>query len=271
VGARCSNASFKSPPTLPAGLPPPPQQLTFTQPPRGRGCSNFRHSFACATKRFPSPRCASAIQIGRPLESIAETQPPTPTGHTELVGDDFLHTFTRFAHQKIVAVSIRHAKLAVTSMAKNKITGGCYCGEVRFSASPEVRVRTNCHCGNCRRAAGAQAVAWITVKRSQFQFVKGTPRRYRTETGAWRTFCSRCGTSLTYEHDKRPAEIDVTTGSLDSSGRFPANEGCLPGGTAALGRSHPSLNSHPHVDKVRPRKDKRGVDLMSDALPFDRL
>ncbi len=27
------------------------------------------------TKRFPSPRCASAIQIVRPLESIAETQP----------------------------------------------------------------------------------------------------------------------------------------------------------------------------------------------------
>ena len=28
-----------------------------------------------ATKRFPSPRCASAIQIVRPLEPIAETQP----------------------------------------------------------------------------------------------------------------------------------------------------------------------------------------------------
>src|SRR6266699_3830502 len=27
------------------------------------------------TKRFPSPRCASAIQIVRPLELIAETQP----------------------------------------------------------------------------------------------------------------------------------------------------------------------------------------------------
>jgi hypothetical protein len=32
-------------------------------------------SSACATKRFPSPRCASTIQIVRPLESIAETQP----------------------------------------------------------------------------------------------------------------------------------------------------------------------------------------------------
>src|SRR5205807_4411046 len=32
-------------------------------------------SSTCTTKRFPSPRCASAIQIVRPLESIAETQP----------------------------------------------------------------------------------------------------------------------------------------------------------------------------------------------------
>jgi hypothetical protein len=26
-----------------------------------------------------------------------------------------------------------------------------------------------------------------------------------------------------------------------------------------------------HVYEVRPRKDKRGVDLISDALPFGRL
>jgi hypothetical protein len=26
-----------------------------------------------------------------------------------------------------------------------------------------------------------------------------------------------------------------------------------------------------HVYEVRPRKDKRGVDLVSDALPFGRL
>jgi hypothetical protein len=33
------------------------------------------NSSARTTKRFPSPRCASTIQIIRPLESIAETQP----------------------------------------------------------------------------------------------------------------------------------------------------------------------------------------------------
>jgi hypothetical protein len=38
---------------------------------------------------------------------------------------------------------------------------------------------------------------------------------------------------------------------------------------------HPWLNSHlresVRVYEVRPRKDKRGVDLISDALPFGRL
>jgi hypothetical protein len=31
------------------------------------------------------------------------------------------------------------------------------------------------------------------------------------------------------------------------------------------------MNNLQHVYEVRPRKDKRGVDLVSDALPFGRL
>ena len=60
-----------------------------------------------------------------------------------------------------------------------------------------------------------QAVAWITVNASQFRYEKGSPNRYRTETGAWRTFCNYCGTSLTYEHSSHPDEVDITTASLD--------------------------------------------------------
>ena len=41
------------------------------------------------TKRFPSSRCASAIQIVRPLESTVETQPQLQPGSAEIVGDDF--------------------------------------------------------------------------------------------------------------------------------------------------------------------------------------
>jgi hypothetical protein len=31
------------------------------------------------------------------------------------------------------------------------------------------------------------------------------------------------------------------------------------------------VNPAPHSYEVRPRKDRRGVDLISDALPFGRL
>jgi hypothetical protein len=35
-----------------------------------------------------------------------------------------------------------------------------------------------------------------------------------------RTFCSRCGTPLTYRHDSDPDTIDITTVSLDAPERF---------------------------------------------------
>jgi len=100
------------------------------------------------------------------------------------------------------------------------ISGGCYCGKVRFKATGPTLSQANCHCSNCRRAAGAQSVAWITVPPSKFKFVSGEPKRYRTETGAYRTLCTDCGTSLTYEHESRPDEIDITTGSLDEPEAF---------------------------------------------------
>ena len=46
-------------------------------------------SSACTTNRLPSSRCASTIQIVRPWESRADTQPQTPTGFFEIVGDYF--------------------------------------------------------------------------------------------------------------------------------------------------------------------------------------
>jgi hypothetical protein len=108
------------------------------------------------------------------------------------------------------------------------ITGGCYCGKIRFRAMGPTLSQANCHCDNCRRAVGAQAVAWITVKLSDFEWEKGEPKRYRTNTGAYRTFCEACGTSLTYEHDERPGEIDITTGSLDKPADFAPNKDVFP-------------------------------------------
>ena len=108
------------------------------------------------------------------------------------------------------------------------IAGGCYCGKIRFAVNGQPRVCTNCHCENCRRAAGAQAVAWVIVKRSDFNWEAAKPHRYKTDTGAFRTFCDACGTSLTYETDRRPDEIDITAASLDHPENFPPTKDVFP-------------------------------------------
>lgn len=93
--------------------------------------------------------------------------------------------------------------------------GGCACGAVRYEARGTPFHRTLCHCADCRRAAGAPAVAWFSVRADELAIVQGTPLRHRSSPAVERSFCGRCGTQLSYRNDAWPDEIDVTTCSLD--------------------------------------------------------
>jgi hypothetical protein len=96
------------------------------------------------------------------------------------------------------------------------LKGGCHCGSVRYECGPPVSKPSICHCTSCRRTTGAQSVAWISVKRATFKLLRGTPREYASSEKVVRSFCERCGCSLSYTHDKYPDEIDLTIASLDS-------------------------------------------------------
>jgi hypothetical protein len=67
-------------------------------------------------------------------------------------------------------------------------------------------------------------VAWFTVPRSAFRLVAGAPPRFASSDRATRTFCPRCGTSLTFESDAFPDEVDVTTASLDDPEAVPPRD-----------------------------------------------
>lgn len=108
------------------------------------------------------------------------------------------------------------------------IPGGCYCGKIKFEARPPILYRAYCHCDNCRKAIGAQVVAWITVESSDFNYIQGTPKSYKTETNATRSFCPDCGTSLTYVHPDRPTHVDIVTGSLDHPEDFAPDRDVYP-------------------------------------------
>jgi hypothetical protein len=113
-------------------------------------------------------------------------------------------------------------------MATGAIRGGCYCGAVRYQVDSPPRIATMCHCEDCRKSCGAQSVAWVTFLAESFAFVQGEPASHRSSPGVIRTFCSACGTSLTYRNDERAHEIDVTTASLEDPEAFPPAKHLFP-------------------------------------------
>lgn len=104
------------------------------------------------------------------------------------------------------------------------LKGGCFCGRIRYEAAGQPFHLTNCHCSICRRTAGAPFVAWFSMPRAQFRFVRGEPGRFRSSLKGTRSFCPACGTQLTFEHDDLAGEIDVTTCSLDDPNALPPED-----------------------------------------------
>ena len=95
--------------------------------------------------------------------------------------------------------------------------GGCFCGAVRYEVSGAPRTLCYCHCESCRRAAGSPAVAWGTFGRSGFRVTRGRMTEFNSSPRVTRGFCARCGSCLTYSHEARPADIDVTLATLEEA------------------------------------------------------
>lgn len=107
------------------------------------------------------------------------------------------------------------------SMTSMTIEGGCACGATRYSATSRPSGSLICHCLSCRRSAASPVVAWVTFSKDRFRFSGQQPSIFRSSSEVQRTFCSSCGTPLTYENAAYASEIDVTTCSLDDPEAFP--------------------------------------------------
>lgn len=93
--------------------------------------------------------------------------------------------------------------------------GGCLCGAVRYRVTGAPSWTGNCHCTSCRKASGAAFITYAVFPELRFEVVKGEPALYQSSPGVERTFCGRCGTTLTYRADRFPGDIQITVASLD--------------------------------------------------------
>jgi len=96
--------------------------------------------------------------------------------------------------------------------------GGCFCGAIRYETTGEPRIVTHCHCLHCRRTSGAAFVTWAEFPADQFSWKRGTPGSFESRPGVTRTFCTACGTPLTYKSIESPGTADVIACTLDEPG-----------------------------------------------------
>ncbi|MBK8979670.1 MAG: GFA family protein [Planctomycetes bacterium] len=97
--------------------------------------------------------------------------------------------------------------------------GSCACGASRFECDAPPRFVCHCHCGNCRKAHGAAFVTWAGFRDEQFRWTSESAQlgRWLTDTGATRTFCTVCGTTMLYASPRWPGEVHVAVAVLDDA------------------------------------------------------
>jgi hypothetical protein len=94
--------------------------------------------------------------------------------------------------------------------------GRCHCGAIRYEVEGEAKWASLCHCGDCRRHAGAPVVGWAAFPESSLQVVQGRPKVYHSSEHGSRHFCADCGTGLFYFNPvSLPGIADVQIATLD--------------------------------------------------------
>lgn len=102
------------------------------------------------------------------------------------------------------------------------VSGGCHCGEVRYSVSGEMMHHAVCHCDDCRKSSGAVMVPWVAFAKDALVVESGQPKVYRSSEHGERHFCPHCGTGLFYFNEQiLPGIVDIQSVTLDDAADRP--------------------------------------------------
>lgn len=95
------------------------------------------------------------------------------------------------------------------------LTGGCFCGRVRYRIGAPLGAGRSCHCSRCRKAFSGTGSAYAEVVPGSFSWVQGEDNLtyYETTPGWGLCFCRSCGSTLGGTNNG--AVHGVTLGSVD--------------------------------------------------------
>ena len=95
------------------------------------------------------------------------------------------------------------------------LTGGCFCGAVRYAIDAPLKAARSCHCSRCRKAFSGAGSAYAEIEPGALTWTSGQQQvvRYESQPGWGLGFCATCGSTLCgFHHDQVHG---VTLGCVD--------------------------------------------------------
>lgn len=90
-------------------------------------------------------------------------------------------------------------------------SGGCLCGQVRYTVTGPLRPVIACHCTQCRKTSGNFVTA-TSARRDCIEII-GDVTWYESSRKIRRGFCGRCGSNLFWDG---PGEnLSIFAGTID--------------------------------------------------------
>ena len=79
-----------------------------------------------------------------------------------------------------------------------ELTGGCFCGQVRYAISAPLQAARCCHCSRCRKAFSGAGSAYAEIQAGSFRWLSGEAQlqHYGSQPGWGLCFCRHCGSTL---------------------------------------------------------------------------
>jgi hypothetical protein len=101
-----------------------------------------------------------------------------------------------------------------------KMTGGCLCGQARYSANADPVFVGVCHCKDCQKQTGAAFSVLVGIPKSAMS-IQGQVKTFH-DTGdsgqpIERNFCPECGSPIFKEGALAPGVAFIFTGTLDDT------------------------------------------------------
>lgn len=117
---------------------------------------------------------------------------------------------------------MKHVSVTRPPLPVFPVEGGCHCGAVRYRVTGRPLAVNACHCGDCKRLAGAPFGLYLHVAKDTLDIRCGQFDLFRRTGGSGNEIsilrCRACGTRMWHAPDVAPDLIILCAGTLDEPG-----------------------------------------------------